>query len=71
MDEKLPRSAENGLHRPVPGPQHWDWRCLVCSEPVADHPSWWRRLLASVTSPADVWDGTGDFDGDAPDWASS
>ena len=32
-------------HSPAPGPQHWDWRCLRCHQPVAYHPGWWRRLL--------------------------
>lgn len=31
-------------HAPAPGPDYWNWRCLRCSEPVADHPSWWQRL---------------------------
>lgn len=35
-------------HAPWPGPGHWDWRCRTCSEPVSDHPSWWRRLLRRI-----------------------
>lgn len=38
-------------HAPKPGPMYWDWRCLRCSEPVADHGGvlarWrWRRTHA-------------------------
>lgn len=31
-------------HGARPGPGYWDWRCLVCSEPVDEHASWWQRL---------------------------
>jgi hypothetical protein len=31
-------------HRPKPGPGYWDWRCLVCSQRVDQHPPWWVRL---------------------------
>lgn len=30
-------------HAPQPGPQHWSWRCLVCSEAVSDHAGWFAR----------------------------
>jgi hypothetical protein len=30
-------------HTPRPGPLHWDWRCLTCSKPVAEHGNWWQR----------------------------
>lgn len=33
-------------HNAQPGPMYWDWRCLVCSEPVSDrtvHRPWWKR----------------------------
>lgn len=30
-------------HAARPGPQHYDWRCLACSEPVAQHAGWFRR----------------------------
>jgi hypothetical protein len=30
-------------HAPIPGPQHYDWRCLACSQPVAQHANWWAR----------------------------
>lgn len=33
-------------HAPQPGPGYWDFRCMVCDQPVADHPSWWRRVRA-------------------------
>ena len=29
--------------RPRPGPQHWDWRCLNCSQPIRDHLPPWQR----------------------------
>lgn len=32
-------------HRPVPGPDYWSWRCLVCSEAVDDHAGFLRRWL--------------------------
>lgn len=38
-------------HAPRPGPLYWDFRCLVCGENVADHPSWWRRLLHRWRAP--------------------
>lgn len=31
-------------HRPQPGPGYWDFRCLVCSQRVDDHPPLWARL---------------------------
>lgn len=30
-------------HKPRPGPQYWNWRCLVCSEPVNQHAGFWAR----------------------------
>lgn len=30
-------------HAPAPGPSYWEWRCLVCSERVADHAGFWAR----------------------------
>jgi hypothetical protein len=30
-------------HAPRPGPQYWDWRCLVCSQRVDDHAGLWAR----------------------------
>lgn len=33
-------------HKPVPGPLHWDWRCLVCEAPVAHHETRFDRVLA-------------------------
>lgn len=41
---QLGQSGPDLWHAPKPGPLYWDWRCLRCSEPVADHPSWWARL---------------------------
>lgn len=28
-------------HYASPGPSYWDWRCTVCSEPVACHKPHW------------------------------
>lgn len=39
------KSVPDLWHTPRPGPLHWDWRCLVCSDPIAAHPSLIRRLM--------------------------
>ena len=39
---------EDTIHRPRPGPQYWDWRCLLCGEPVAHHPNLRHRTLARL-----------------------
>lgn len=31
-------------HTPRPGPDHYDWRCLVCDGPVSGHPGLLKRL---------------------------
>lgn len=31
-------------HLAKPGPDYWDYRCLVCGEPVRDHAGVWRML---------------------------
>jgi hypothetical protein len=39
-------SRING-HIARPGPGYWDWRCLVCDFPVAEHSFWgyvWARI---------------------------
>ena len=36
------------MHAPKPGPLYWDWRCLVCGEPVADHAPWWKRIFSKL-----------------------
>lgn len=37
------------MHKPAPGPMYWDFRCLICSEPVRDHAPFWRRVLHRLT----------------------
>lgn len=54
----IPPLKPDMWHRPQPGPVHWDWRCLVCSEAVSVHPSWWarvkhRRAVRRATNHAD------------------
>lgn len=36
------------MHSPIPGPEYWNYRCLVCGKSVADHPSLWRRIMARI-----------------------
>lgn len=31
------------MHRPIPGPAYWDFKCLRCDGAVSDHAPWWRR----------------------------
>lgn len=35
-------------HRPIPGPDYWNWRCLRCGEPVSVHPGFFTRLFRRV-----------------------
>lgn len=44
MTPEDPRDTRDLRHAPWPGPLHWDWRCRVCDEPVADHPGLLARL---------------------------
>jgi hypothetical protein len=39
-------------HKPVPGPQYWEWRCRVCDKPVVDHhqPVNWALVGSVVLS---------------------
>jgi hypothetical protein len=34
------------MHRPMPGPMYWDFKCLKCDGLVSDHAPWWSRLSA-------------------------
>lgn len=35
-------------HAPRRGPLYWDYRCLRCGEPVANHAPWWTLLLRKL-----------------------
>lgn len=45
-------------HIARPGPFYWSWRCLICSEPVADHAGLLDRIdgrLRRLTRDPDRW----------------
>lgn len=42
------QDCDTHSHQPVPGPDYWSWRCLVCSEPVDNHEPWWRRMFHKI-----------------------
>jgi len=44
-------------HRPAPGPDYWAWRCLICDQPVSEHPGLLRRLWSRLTNRASLPDG--------------
>lgn len=35
-------------HRPLPGPQHWDFKCLQCDRLVSDHATVWKRIFVRI-----------------------
>ena len=49
--ESAPRPAKI-MHLPAPGPDYWNWRCLICDEEVGRHASVflivWTKLRRAI-----------------------
>lgn len=41
--------ANRAPHLAKPGPGYWDYRCLVCGEPVENHQTIGGRLVALIS----------------------